>query len=362
MRKLFRIIALTVCISVLLCGCSLWMDGKYSSVKPHRQEDPDANRQVVEVKNYSELRQELIKLIEGGYQDSMICLIGGTTQQLEEYMEMACYYAQEYNAVGAYAVDEISYQVGISSAKPAVAITIKYLHGRSEILQIKRAASMAEAKKLIQKSLDDCQESVLIRVNLYQPIDFTWFVEDYVMDNPQSCMELPQVMVAVYPKDGTERLIELRFTYQTGAETLRYMQASVKQIFDSAKLYVNTDAGAWDKYSLLYTFLMERYDYTVESSITPSYSLLWHGVGDSKAFAAVYAAMCRQAGLSCQTVTGTRDGETWTWNVILMNDVYYHVDLLHCSEEGHFRAKTAQEMTNYQWNSLDYELHSTVIP
>ena len=44
---------------------------------------------------------------------------------------------------------------------------------------------------------------------------------------------------------------------------------------------------------------MERYDYRIETSITPAYSLLRHGVGDSRAFAVVYAAMCQQAGLEC---------------------------------------------------------------
>jgi hypothetical protein len=63
-------------------------------------------------------------------------------------------------------------------------------------------------------------------------------------------------------------------------------------------------------------------------------------VGDSRAFATVYAAMCRSAGLECMTVTGTRAGEPWTWNIILDNGGYYHVDLQRSNLSGQFRELT----------------------
>ena len=71
----------------------------------------------------------------------------------------------------------------------------------------------------------------------------------------------------------------------------------MKPVFESAVLYVSGDGAEKQKFSQLYAFLMERFDYKVETSITPAYSLLRHGVGDSRAFATVYAAMCRLAGL-----------------------------------------------------------------
>ena len=106
--------------------------------------------------------------------------------------------------------------------------------------------------------------------------------------------------------------------------------------------------------SMLYAFLMERFEYKQETSITPAYSLLRHGTGDSRAFAQVYAAMCRDAGLTCMTVTGTRDGEPWTWNILLDGEEYYHVDLLRCSENGRYREQTDAEMEGYVWDYSEY--------
>jgi transglutaminase-like putative cysteine protease len=99
---------------------------------------------------------------------------------------------------------------------------------------------------------------------------------------------------------------------------------------------------------------MERFDYKIETSNTPAYSLLRYGVGDSKAFATVYSAMCRNAGLECQVVSGTRSGEAWYWNYILIDDIYYHVDLLADNESDAFYAMRSEDMIGYVW---DYSVY-----
>ena len=74
----------------------------------------------------------------------------------------------------------------------------------------------------------------------------------------------------------------------------------------------------------------------------------------SRAFATVFAAMCRQAGLECLTVSGTRNGEAWNWNLICEEGKYYHVDLLASSEAGELIRLTDQEMEGYVWDYSAY--------
>ena len=109
------------------------------------------------------------------------------------------------------------------------------------------------------------------------------------------------------------------------------------------------------KAEMLYTFVMNRYDYyDIQTSITPVYSLLLHGIGDSQAFAMVYAAMCRQASLNAYVISGTRDGAPWVWNAVQIDGEYYYIDLLRCNEGDGFRLYTQAEMTNYVWDSSAY--------
>jgi transglutaminase-like putative cysteine protease len=186
-------------------------------------------------------------------------------------------------------------------------------------------------------------------------MDFVQLVEDYAVQNPQIVMETPQVTVSMYPESGSDRVVELKFTYQTSRDALRNMQTQVATVVDAAVDMVSVTTQPKGKYAQMYALLMERFQvYTQETSITPAYSMLVYGVGDSRAFATVYAALCRQADLECLTVVGARDGELRYWNIINIDGIYYHVDLLRCKEEGQFREMTDAEMEGYVWDYSAY--------
>ena len=355
MKKNYRAAIWILCMCLLLSGCEFGLDGSYYSEKPHLEEYEKLGEESAEVTSFSELQEALTVLVEDGSESGMLYTNDLTQDNLTGYLDIAIRNIKQHNAIGAYAVDEILYEIGTNTGKQAVAVTITYHHNRSEILRIKQTESMEDAIRVITSALDNCDPSVILKVEQYRTIDFTQLVQDYVDENPQTCMEMPQVTTNLYPENGAQRVIELKFTYQTSRATLRNMQQTVTPVFASAKLYVSTDADIWEKYSQLYSFLMERYDYTVETSITPSYSLLRHGVGDSKAFAVVYAAMCRQADLDCRVVSGTKAGEAWYWNVFVIDGVHYYIDLLQCSYTTGFQAYTDADMTGYVWDYSAYE-------
>ena len=135
---------------------------------------------------------------------------------------------------------------------------------------------------------------------------------------------------------------------------LRQMQSQVQPIFNSAVQYAKGGTD-YQKLQRLYSFLMERFsEYQIKTSITPSYSLLHHGVGDSRTFAIVYAQMCRMAGVNSQVVTGTLQGEPWYWNLVESDGTFYHVDLLRSHEENGFRLLTDEQMAEYVWDYSAY--------
>jgi len=268
-------------------------------------------------------------------------------------MSIAANYAMTNSPVGAYAVEEISYELGTSSGLPAVAVKIAYRHSLAEIQRIRTVSNMEEAEKAVAAVLETYETGIVMLIENYVARDFAQMVQDYAVMHPELVMETPQVTESVYGT-GDSRVVELLFTYQNSRDSLRQMKNQVKPVFDAAALYVSGDGAQRQKFSQLYAFLMERFDYTLETSITPAYSLLRHGVGDSRAFATVYASMCHGAGLECVLVTGTRSGEPWTWNMVLDNGYYYHVDLLRCNELGYYREFTDGEMNGYVWDYSAY--------
>ena len=349
-----RIVVMILCVALLLGGCT-WMDGEYHSVKPHSTDDNQLSEDVVTVTDYIELRDALAEMVTSGRQESTFYISGFGLENVDQYMAAAIMYVREDTAIGAYALNDITYESGKSSGNPAIAVEASYIHNRQEILRIKNVSDTNSAKSLITAALRNFESSVVIKVKDYKKLDVEAFVQEYAIDNPHLCIEIPQVTAATYPEQGQERVLEIFFTYQNSKETLKMMQEMVLPIFQAAEVYVRDSDVDMVKYEQLYAFLMERFDYKTETSNTPVYSLLRYGVGNSKAIAMVYNIMCKNAELPCKIVAGTKDGEAYYWNLVHFDDVDYHVDLLASSEAGEFTPMIPEEMTGYVWDYSDYE-------
>lgn len=331
------------------CGCS-WMEGSYQSIHPHQVGYVRDDGEMDVIGSHSELRAAVTAMIDTGMEEAVFTLYDYPEDELRQDIYGVIRYAENTYPVGAWAVSEITYEYG----QFLLSVQIDYRRSKADIDRIYTVRGSSGAKEAINTALTACEDSLVLQITGYHDMDFVQYVADYAGLNPQTVMELPQVTAQVYPQSGAVRIVELQFNYQTSRESLRDMQSQVRPVFSSARLYVSSETDDGVKLGQLYSFLMERFDYTLQTSLTPSYSLLLHGVGDSRAFAQVYAAMCRQSGLEAMTVSGTRNGESRVWNIIRNGDVYYHVDLLECARHGYYHQLTDEQMWNYVWDYSAY--------
>ena len=341
-------------LSMLLTGCSNWMDGSYAVTKPHVEQGYRQEFEVIEVSTYLEMREAIVGIIASGVEVGILSVQNMDMESVDDYLEKAKLYVMRSDPISCYAVKNITYEIGTVAGVETAAVNISYKHSRAEIQKIKQAEDMEDVEELIQTALNQCESSAVMKVENYSRFEYEQAVQNYAQTRPDMVMELPQITVTEYPKTGSKRVVEIQFVYQNTRETLRSMQSYVQPVFSSAALYVSGGEEAAVKYSRLYAFLMERNAYKQDTSITQAYSLLRHGVGDSKAFAVVYAAMCRRAKLECFTVSGTRNGEPWCWNIIRQGDSYYHVDLLNSHLSGGYSTYTDEQMQGYVWDYSAY--------
>lgn len=348
MKKICAIACILSCI--FLSGCGFWMDGERLSVEPYEPAGYGDSKKTVKVSTYAQMRNAVLEMVENGTPSGLLDTSDFTGGSVDVEMSTVVRYVQNTDPLGAYVVEDIDYEVGTFSGSRAVSVNIRYRFDRAHILQIRQADGMEAAYQEVGAALESLSSSVVLYITGYEEKDFGQWSRDLTAQRAGRIMEAPAVTVAVYPQKGANRIVELNFTYQNSKEALQQMQQQVDPVFTSAELYVRNASRAQEKYEQLYVFLMERADYTIETSITPAYSLLIHGVGDHRAFANVYSALCHKAGLDCYTITGTRDGEPWIWNVINYQGRYYHLDLLRSLENGDFTPRTETEMSGYVWD------------
>lgn len=348
MRKLAVLIVLA---ALVLSGCTDWMDGSYVSVRPHVDQEYDSGTEMIEVTNYAELKAAVENLVSKGMEDGLISLNSFNEEDLEGSLSKVARYIKAAYPLGAFAVESVGYELGTSGDQPAAAFHIVYNRNLTQIRSMKRVSSMDDAMSALLTAADNYATDIVILVDNYSPLDFAQALQDHADAFPDRIMEVPQITVNTYPDASTNCVMEVSFNYQSNRDSLRVMQDRVKDVFSSARLYVSGDGEAEEKYTQLYAFLKERFDYQYDTSITPSYSLLCHGVGDSRAFAVVYAAMCHSAELECSVVFGTRNAEPWFWNMVCIDGVYRHIDLLGSTD---FSPLTDDAMNGYVWDYSAY--------
>ena len=354
MRRRWSGILATLCvIGLLLAGCG--SGAPYVSVTPHAEQPNQPMSDSIEVSSFSQLKEEISNVISTGAQECIIYLNDLEEQVAIFYMDAAIRQIVSNDPLGVYAVNEINYEMGTNAGRAAVAVSIAYKHGRGEILRIKSAPDMDQVFQIVATALESRSELVAVLVQGYEQSDVQAFVSKYAADHPDVVMEEPEVAVSTFPSTGEERVLEIVFHYQTGREEQQKMAEQIKPVFTSAELYVTGNATEVRKAEQLYSFLMERFDYQIEASKTPTYSLLQNGIGDSRAFACVYAQMCRMAGIDCWAVKGEYLGAERWWNGFVLNDGYYYVDLLRCNELGSYQMMTDRQMSGYNWDRQIYQ-------
>ena len=347
MRRILSVLILSSML-VSLSGCSLFSE-TYVSQRPHQGDSYGAQSGQQMASSYPEIYSSLVSLVAQGESAGVLILSDLSEQVGRSYMQAAVKNVMTQDPIGAFAVEDIRFDMGTNAGRLAIGVHIDYSRSRADIASIKTVRNMDEAEQLIAQGLEQAVDSLVMRVEQFELEDFSEFVRDYAAVNASMVMEVPQVMAAVYPHSGQNRLVELTFSYQTSQEELMQMQALVRPVFTAAELYVHGDTSARKKFQQLYSFLIERTDYKVRTSVTPAYSLLMEGIGDSAAFASVYATMCRQAGLECRVINGTKDGVSRAWNRVVISNRVYYIDLIEAARGGRLQFKTAAEMTGYMW-------------
>ena len=347
MRRLFAIAALLVMLFGM-SGCSMF-SGTYVYQRPHQGGNHGGQSIQQIASSYPEILTSLALLISQGEPSGVIVLTDLSEQVAKSYLQAAVKNIYVQDPVASYAVEHISFELGSNAGRMAAAVHISYSRSRSDISGINTVKNMREAELLIGQTLEQAAGSIVFRVEEYEQTDFTALVQRYADMHAAMVMEVPQVMSALYPHSGENRLVELTFTYQNSQADLLEKQALVRPVVLAAELYVQGGSTPRKKYQQLHSFLMERTDYTLKPSVTPAYSLLQDGIGDSSAFACVYAALCNQAGLDCRVIHGTKDGKEWSWNRVVISNRVYYIDVIEAEKIGRVQFLTASEMTGYIW-------------
>ncbi len=358
-RLLFLILALGLLMGLSACGP--WVKDDYSVITPHVEQPlpsqtPDREEPTPTVSSRTELRGAVLALIRDWTEQGTISLQGyqgNVSEDLEETLR----YATQEDPIGAYAVD---YMDAEFDGKNSISVNIVFRRSAAEVDSIVTVSGNSGAYGKIHQALAAYDMALTLRIRNYRETDFARYVYEYCLKNPGTMVALPTVSAEVYPKEGETRILELHFSYPASRDDMRLMQASVDTILSSAASYIRSGEDDLQRAQLLYRFLTTRFHYTPGEEVphSPAYSLLCKGEAHSFSFAAVFYAECLGADMDCLLVKGEKDGADYYWNLLKIENRYYHVDLMRSmtQKESELRLLYTQELNveGYRWEESLY--------
>ena len=249
MKQKFLFLLLTV--SLLLTGCGLF-EGSYVHVTPHLEQSGETKTEVISAANYRQLRSVVEAMVGQGVESGVINVADFDQDLVEKHMEATVAHIRETYPVGAYAVEDITYEIGTSSGRPAIAVTISYRHSRIEIQRIRSVRTMENAQAMIGTALDNREAGIVLEVEQYAEVDYSQIVEDYAQLHPDTVMETPQIAAAICrrreeaPIKTTLELVDIIRSAMPAA-ALREKQHPAKRSFQAIRIAVNDELGAVEK-------------------------------------------------------------------------------------------------------------------
>lgn len=356
-----RILAAVLAGAVLLLtGCSGWSDGTYYVEESHVEQPlptaaPTEAEEPPTVSNRNELRGTVLSFIRNWTERGEI-LVQNYTGELSADLSETLAYATQEDPIGAYAVDYADAELSGTSRSGSISLSLVFRRSAAEISSIVTVNGITSAKARIQQALTAYDTALTLRIRNYTDTDIERFVRDYCLEHLDQVAAVPELSAELYPNEGATRILELHFSYPDTRDELQRKLASVKTILSSASSYVSVGKTDRDRAALLYRFLTARFAYTVgeTESAMPAYDLLCEGIAHSLSFATVFRMECATAGVDCWLVSGTRDGQSYAWNLLSLEDGWYCVDLMDSvlSGEKEFRLLTPAQAQDagYDWD------------
>ncbi len=353
-----------------LPGCASILDGETLSVTAH--EDPPVTEpdNVIEASNYGELKAEILNII-WDYEPYGLIHVYSYDGDLQADVSFVCREIMNNDPIGAYAVADLTGTVTQIVSYYEVEVQVLYKSVTKEKLDsIIAISTLRYLKSDLRETLVDYAPSmtVLLKNVMLTADEALGYVSEIYYENPLDIVMMPVTTVEFYPNHGKERIVEFVFGYRYEDSTLKAMENSLKNTVSNIAESVTGNSDGAILLSLARR-LTEIADYDEETAASGEYSnqntaataygALITGSAIGEGYAMAYKALCDSLGLECYVVLGTYNGNPHAWNIVAIDDHYYHVDVAMCDVKGMsaaFLKKDSEMKKKYVWDTEKYEV------
>lgn len=217
--KKIRVLAAALGAVLLMSGCASLLEREYSVVEPHSQkywEAGDSN--VLRAEEYQELVNGILTLVAAHTTESTVRIYMPelSLMETEELLQQACREIQTETAMGAYAVEYLTYTLSESTAYREADVRIRYRRTAEQYasaISVTSVTTVEAMEELIRGALEEDREELTLRIHYFtadaEEIRALLETLEQEYQGEDQNEESADWSVEFYPSIGEQRIVEL---------------------------------------------------------------------------------------------------------------------------------------------------------
>lgn len=357
MKKLISLI-LTVVTALSLCACGSIYNRDYLVIEEYIVDpQPTSATDSVTVKRYNQLKNSIMELVLEGDRSGKIIFDTNYNGDPAEDMASACWELRSQNALCAYCVANIAYELSQIVTYYEANVNISYADVGIKVSDVAHLHYAYQIKELITEAMNAGINKIaaLVDSGYYSAEDVQKLVSGVYYAHPTAALTETNANVNVYSGISGQKLYEIEIDYGYEAHELAAAKRSLSQLrpffSDEAQ-----NSGEGQRAFIACEYLTENCTVSADKR-SSAYDALLDGEADSKGIALAYVELCRELGIKCEIVFGQHNWTEHCWNIVEIDGDRYHVDVSACISSGMesgFLYTDNEFWENYRWDIASY--------
>ena len=366
MGRFRRALAAALALALLaLAGCGVLFDTEYASSEPYQapaaQEEPAPAAAYDGISDYAALRRAVLQLVTDHVESAQLQFTG-YDGVISDDISAACWEVKSSTAIGAFAVDYISYDLSRIVSYYQAEIHITYKRSAAQAAAVEQTATVSALEERLDRALRQDETYLVLQIADASASADTIraCIESAYYADPLAAPVLPAVEVALFPETGVSRIAEVTLDYGLAAQDLAQRRADLTGALEAlaGEVSLPETADGPARAEALYGLCQALADRCqADSAAGPTaWDALAGGAADSQGIALALEAGCQSLGFPCQVVSGRMDGEAHYWDIVTLDGACYHIDAS-VREDGApavFLAGDGQLWGAYWWDTSQY--------
>lgn len=344
-----RLLALALVVAVLLSGCASMLQQSYSSSVKHVEYTVAEDSSSLRAETYRGLVDAILYFVNEHVTQGVIRLYNYTSN-VEEDLANACLEVTEEDPLGAFAVEDITYEFSRIVSYYEVNVSLTFSRTIEEIDSLQLASGPSGIRMKIQDAVAAFAPTLLLRVSYFSDDadSIRAMVAQAYYDTPSSAFGMPEVRVSIYPESGSQRIIAIELDWPTSRAAL--IQQSGELIWAADELLsLNPPADEQYTPAELATLLLQSIPPIDPEGASDPLSALASLPADQLAHTLALELLFQRAGIDATLATGFVGGVSTCWLIVDSGDGYRHLPFASTVEEIQLCTDLEMSGLGYLW-------------